>query len=91
MQALWMALGALFFTLMALCIRLASDAHGIMEILVYRGLVGIVLFGLLMRLQGVSLATPVPVLHVRRSIVGVLSMSLWFYTGSSQKTENKAR
>ena len=37
MQALWMALGALFFTLMALCIRLASEAHGIMEILVYRG------------------------------------------------------
>jgi len=80
MQALWMALGALFFTLMALCIRLASEAHGIMEILVYRGLVGIVLFALLMRLQNVPIATPVPVLHVRRSIVGVLSMSMWFYT-----------
>lgn len=33
MQALWMALGALFFSIMGVCIKLASPYYGTMEIL----------------------------------------------------------
>ncbi|MDO5654293.1 MAG: DMT family transporter [Brachymonas sp.] len=79
MQALWMALGALFFSLMGVCIKIASPDYGPMEILFYRGLTGMVIFSAVMALQRVPLATPVPGLHVRRNISGVTAMALWFY------------
>ena len=80
MQALWMALGALFFAIMGVCIKLAAQAgYGTLEIVFYRGLTGVVLFGALLWLRGTPLATPVPMLHVRRNAAGIAAMSLWFY------------
>lgn len=79
MQALWMALGALFFSMMGVCIKLASPHYGTMEILFYRGLTGILIFSVLMRVQRVPLATPVLGMHVKRSFLGVTAMALWFY------------
>ena len=79
MQALWMALGALFFALMGVCIKLASQGYGTLEIVFYRGLTGVVLFSALLWLRGTPLATPVPLLHVRRNLAGITAMSLWFY------------
>ena len=80
MQALWMALGALFFAIMGVCIKLAAQAgYGTLEIVFYRGLTGVVLFSALLWLRGTPLATPVPLLHVRRNVAGITAMSLWFY------------
>lgn len=79
MQALWMALGALFFSIMGVCIKLASPFYGTMEILFYRGFTGIIIFSALMRLQNVPCATPVLGLHIKRSLSGVTAMALWFY------------
>lgn len=79
MQALWMALGALFFAIMGVCIKLASQGYGTLEIVFYRGLTGVVLFSALLWLRGTPLATPVPLLHVRRTLAGITAMSLWFY------------
>ena len=79
MQALWMALGALFFAIMGVCIKLASQGYGTLEIVFYRGLTGVVLFSALLWLRGTPLATPVPLLHVRRNLAGITAMSLWFY------------
>ena len=79
MQALWMALGALFFALMGVCIKLASHDYASTEIVFYRGLTGIVIFSILMKVRGIPLTTPVPKLHFYRNIAGVTSMSLWFY------------
>lgn len=79
MQALWMALGALFFAIMGVCIKLASQDYGTLEIVFYRGLTGIFLFGILLLARGVPVATPVPMLHVRRNVAGITAMSLWFY------------
>ena len=80
MQALWMALGALFFAIMGVCIKLAAQAgYGTLEIVFYRGLTGVVLFSALLWLRGTRLATPVPLLHVRRNVAGITAMSLWFY------------
>ncbi|MDO4794790.1 MAG: DMT family transporter [Brachymonas sp.] len=79
MQALWMALGALFFSIMGVCIKLASPHYGTMEILFYRGLTGIVIFAVLLQLQKVTCATPVLGLHAKRSFFGVTAMALWFY------------
>ena len=79
MQALWMALGALFFSIMGVCIKLASPHYGTMEILFYRGLTGVAIFFTLMRMQRVPHATPVLGLHIRRSLWGVTAMALWFH------------
>lgn len=80
MQALWMALGAIFFSIMGMCIKLAASRYGTMEILFYRGLIGVLLFANILHWQGVNWKTQHPMLHLRRIVAGFIAMSLWFYT-----------
>lgn len=79
MQASWMILASLFFATMSVCIKYASADFGTFELVLYRGLIGMVFMAGLCRAQGVSLATRVPMMHVWRSVVGVASLSAWFY------------
>ena len=79
MQASWMILASLFFATMSVCIKYASVHFGTFELVFYRGIIGMVFMGGMCRLQGVSLRTPVPMMHVWRSVIGVTSLSAWFY------------
>lgn len=79
MQASWMILASLFFATMSVCIKFAAAYFNTFELVCYRGAVGVVFMGIMCRTQGVNLTTPVPMMHVWRSIVGVLSLSAWFY------------
>ena len=79
MQASWMILASLFFATMSVCIKYASTHFDTFELVLYRGLIGMVFMASLCRLRGVSLATPVPMMHVWRSVIGVASLSAWFY------------
>ena len=79
MQASWMILASLFFATMSVCIKYASAHFGTFELVFYRGIIGMVFMGGMCRLQGVSLRTPVPMMHVWRSAIGVTSLSAWFY------------
>lgn len=79
MQAGWMVLASLFFATMSVCIKYAAIYFNTFELVCYRGAVGVVIMGALCRHQGVSLATPVPMMHVWRTMVGVTSLSAWFY------------
>ena len=79
MQASWMILASLFFATMSVCIKYASIHFGTFELVFYRGIIGMVFMGGMCRLQGVSLRTPVPMMHVWRSVIGVTSLSAWFY------------
>ena len=79
MQALWMVLGALFFATMGVCVKIASDWFSSAELVLYRGLIGIVFLWVLARTRGVSLATRYPGMHAWRSTIGVLSLGAWFY------------
>ncbi|WP_439608443.1 DMT family transporter [Hydrogenophaga sp.] len=79
MQALWMLLASLFFATMGVCIKFASAHFNSFEIVCYRGLVGVVFLIGMTRLNGVSLRTRLPMMHVWRSIVGVISLTAWFY------------
>lgn len=79
MQASWMILASLFFATMSVCIKYASAHFGTFELVFYRGIIGMVFMGGMCRLQGVSLRTPVPMMHVWRSVIGVTSLSAWFY------------
>ncbi|RFO96857.1 EamA family transporter [Rhodoferax lacus] len=79
MQALWMVVASFFFALMAVGIKFASHSFGTFELVFYRGLVSIVFMGIVVRARGASLRTPVPMMHLTRSGVGVVSLGSWFY------------
>ena len=78
-QAIWMVLASLCFSAMGVCIKFATSDFGIAELIAYRGgLSAIIVYGM-MRWRGESIRTPYPVLHVQRSVIGVLSLATWFY------------
>lgn len=79
MQALWMLLASLLFATMGVCIKFASTHFNSFEIVAYRGVVGVAFLLVTTRVRGVSLRTQVPMMHVWRSLVGVVSLVSWFY------------
>ncbi len=79
MQALWMVLASFWFALMAVGIKYASHSFGTFELVFYRGVVSVLFMAIVVRAHGSSLRTPVPLMHVWRSAIGVLSLGSWFY------------
>lgn len=72
-------LGAtLLFAVMALGVKHASLEFSAPQIVMVRGLVGVLLLGLLARMQGVSLRSRLPGMHATRCTVGVISLLLWY-------------
>ncbi len=78
-SALMIAATFLFAT-MGVCVKLASSQYDAGEIVMYRGLVGVAMIGLMARVHGLSLRTSVPAMHFWRSLSGVCALSLWFYS-----------
>ncbi len=74
-----MVLATFLFATMGVCVKLASELYAASEIVMYRGLVGMVMMAVLVRQQGLSLKTRLPGMHLWRSISGVTSLCLWFY------------
>lgn len=79
MQAAWMVAASLLFALMSVCIKYASPYFGPLEIVCYRGAIGIVFMWAVMRSQKLSLRTTVPMMHVWRNVIGVSALVAWFY------------
>ena len=79
MQALWMLLAAFLFATMGVCIKYAASSFNSMELVFYRGVVGVIFMFALARLRSVKLSTQYPWMHIWRSLIGVLSLSAWFY------------
>jgi drug/metabolite transporter (DMT)-like permease len=79
MPAVWMLFATFTFALMSACVKLASASCSTSEIVMARGLLGSLMLLPLIRLQGGTLKTPYPKEHLWRSVVGVLSLWLWFY------------
>ena len=80
MQSLWMLLASLLFALMGVCVKLASDIYTTSEIVMYRGLFGVIFLFCISRINSVSLKTSMPLRHFGRGLVGVIALWLWFYT-----------
>jgi S-adenosylmethionine uptake transporter len=64
---------------MSVCIKFASDHFHTFELVFYRGVIGIFLMVAICRKQQVALRTPIPLMHVWRSVIGVSSLTAWFY------------
>lgn len=75
-----MVLGAFLFATMGVCIKFASSHFNSVEIVFYRGVIGVVFLLFLMRSRRVSLRTQVPMMHFWRSVVGVTALVTWFYS-----------
>jgi S-adenosylmethionine uptake transporter len=80
MQSLWMLLASFLFSIMGVCVKLASTDYSTSEIVAYRGLIGMLMIAMLARIQGGTLKTPMPSQHLVRGAVGVLALWLWFYS-----------
>ncbi|MDR1969713.1 MAG: DMT family transporter [Burkholderiaceae bacterium] len=79
MQAAWMIAASFLFASMSVCIKYASSHFSPLEIVCYRGAIGVVFMWALARSRGVNLRTSVPMMHVWRNIVGVSALSAWFF------------
>ena len=78
--ALLMVVATLLFSLMGVCVKLASSEYGPGEIVMYRGLTGMLVMGGLLLANGGTIKTRVPAMHFWRSLSGVIALSLWFYS-----------
>jgi len=79
MQALWMVLASFLFATMGVCVKLASTCFNAFELVLYRGLVGMVFMALIVQARGSGLRTRFPGMQAWRSLVGVISLIAWFY------------
>jgi S-adenosylmethionine uptake transporter len=75
-----MLVASLLFALMGVCVKLASSVYTTSEIVMYRGVFGVVFLFVLARLNGTSLKTTMPLRHFGRGMVGVMALWTWFYT-----------
>lgn len=84
MQSLWMLVAALLFAVMGACVKLAASPAGggysVAEIVLYRSLLGALALGVFVRHRGLSLASPVMGMHLRRGAVGTAALALWFFS-----------
>jgi S-adenosylmethionine uptake transporter len=79
MQSLWMLFASFMFAIMGVCVKLASASYSTSEIVMYRGVVGVIFLTGLIKVQGGTFKTPLPWHHLWRGAVGVTSLWLWFY------------
>jgi S-adenosylmethionine uptake transporter len=79
MNALWMLVASVLFSLMGACVKLAGRHYGVSEILFYRSLIGAICLYGFVQFRGMSLSTPLAGMHLRRGVVGTAAVALWFY------------
>ena len=59
---------------------LASEEFSTSEIVMYRGVVGVIVLAIIIKSQGCSFRTTMPLAHLWRCIIGVVSLWLWYYS-----------
>ena len=79
MQAFWMVVASFVFATMGVCVKLASSNFNAFELVLYRGLVGMVFMALIVQARGSGLRTRFPGMQAWRSLIGVISLIAWFY------------
>ncbi len=80
LQSLWMLFASFVFAIMGVCVKLASELYSTSEIVMYRGIIGVLFMTTFIKLRGGTFATPLPRQHLWRGLVGVTALWLWFYS-----------
>ena len=79
MQSLWMIVASFLFACMGVCVKLAAATHSVAEITFWRSFVALLLLFVLVRVRGVTLATPHWRWHLTRGVVGYTALFGYFY------------
>lgn len=74
-----MLVAAVLFSIMGAMVKVAIQHYGILEIVFYRSLIGVVVLYAFVRWRRAMLVTPVARTHLARGAVGIAALSLWFY------------
>ncbi|MGI4847566.1 MAG: DMT family transporter [Janthinobacterium lividum] len=75
-----MIFAALMFAIMGVSVKKGAVAFNSAELTFWRGLISLIIIGLMARYRGISLRTCHPMMHASRSTVGAMSLSSWFYS-----------
>ena len=79
MQSLWMILASLLFACMGVCVKLGSAHFSTGELVFYRGFVGFLMMLILLRLQGITHATPHWRRQLSRGVSGTIALMGYFF------------
>lgn len=74
-----MLFAAFLFSIMGVCVKLATPWYSTSEIVMVRGLIGVLFLTAWIMIKGGSFKTALPWQHVWRGGVGSASLWLWFY------------
>lgn len=80
MKSLWMLSASFFFSLMAVFVKMGASDFGSLELIFYRSIAGVALLYTFIRMKGYSIKTPHLWGHFKRSFIGTVSMSIWFFS-----------
>lgn len=75
-----MLFASFVFAIMGVCVKLASELYSTTEIVMYRGLIGVIFMACFITYHNGSFRTALPGQHLWRGMVGVTALSLWFYS-----------
>ena len=78
-QSLWMLVASFLFACMGVCVKFAAQRYSAAEVVLYRSIISLIVMFLIVRWQGVPLATPHWRLQFFRGLSGFVSLLLYFY------------
>lgn len=79
-RSLWNVFATVCFALAAYLVNLLGTGWGTFELLFWRSAIGFACMWMFMAKSGVSARTEYPVSHFVRSLLGCLSIALWFWS-----------
>jgi S-adenosylmethionine uptake transporter len=75
-----MLFASFMFAVMGVCVKLASAEFSTSELVLYRGVVGVIALGTIIKVSGETFRTTMPGAHLWRGVIGVISLWLWYYS-----------
>lgn len=79
MKSSWMVVAGFLFGLMGVFVKLGAQYFTSAELVFYRSLFGLLVIWLIVRVQGLPLATPAWKMHAWRGLSGFVALMLFFY------------
>lgn len=78
-KSFWMLLAAFLFSVMAAFTKWGAQDFSTMELVFYRSLFGVIVMFLWVKSRHQSVKTPLAWAHIKRSFLGTLGMTIWFF------------
>ena len=79
-QSLWALGAAALFSIMAAFVKLSAGHFGTFELVFYRSIFGVLTIAFYVYTHHLSIRTPYVLGHIKRSILGTISVAGWFLT-----------